>query len=167
MKNLYLLRHAKSSWTNPSMADFDRPLNDRGLLAAPFVGELIANRGIDPDTIISSPAKRAIQTATIVKQAGNLSAKIVLNDRVYDASLSTLIGVLQGIDPELRSALLVGHNPGLESLVRSLTGRVEPMPTAAIASIIVHADKWNDISSSPCELEFVLRPKEEADKLRG
>jgi phosphohistidine phosphatase len=164
MKRLYLLRHAKSSWDDESLADFDRPLNDRGLRAAPFMGELMADRGIRPDLIVSSPAERAKQTALLAKEASGFDVPIKYDERVYEASPQTLRTVVSQIPEESDSALLVGHNPGMEGIVRYLTGELQPMPTAALASIKLSIDKWESVDERVGILEFVIRPKEEMKK---
>ncbi len=86
MKTLFILRHAKSSWDNADSADFDRPLNKRGLETAPLVGETIRRNNFQIDSIISSPAKRAEQTAILVREAAQIKAEILFNDRIYEAS---------------------------------------------------------------------------------
>ena len=161
MKALYLLRHAKSSWIDPNLSDFDRPLNGRGLNAAPFMGELIARKGIIPDIIISSPAKRAVQTALLVKDASGMNTNIQYDDRVYEASPQTLRQIVSELDNAFDSAMLVGHNPGMEGLIRYLTGQTEPMPTAAFAVIELQVDNWNATNEACGNLQAVYRPKDE------
>jgi phosphohistidine phosphatase len=161
MKRLFVVRHAKSSWTDPNLSDFDRPLNDRGLNAAPFMGELIAKKNFIPDIIVSSPAKRAVKTALLLKEASGVNADIIYDERVYEASPQTLRQVVSEIDNTCRSAMLVGHNPGIEGFIRYLTGQLEPMPTAAMAIIALQIDNWNTITSEKGKLEIVIRPKDE------
>jgi phosphohistidine phosphatase len=164
MKRLYLLRHAKSSWDDDSLADFDRPLNDRGLKAAPFMGKLMADRGVRPGLIISSPAKRAMQTALLAKEASGFDIPVKYDESVYEASPQALRTVVSQIPDEIESALLVGHNPGMEGIIRYLTGDLQPMPTAALASIKLSIDKWEAVDEQVGMLEFVIRPKEEMKK---
>lgn len=166
MKRLYLLRHAKSSWDNASLADFDRPLNDRGLKAAPFMGKLMASRGIQPALIISSPARRAVQTADLVIGSSGFNVPLTYDERIYEASLSTLLKVIGQIQADAGSALIVGHNPGMERIVRYLTGEPQPMPTAALASIKLAVDGWAAVGEKTGTLEFVIRPKEEMNKTK-
>src|SRR5687768_12800804 len=118
MKTLFLLRHAKSSWDDATLADFDRPLNGRGERAAPFMGELMARHGFQPSVILSSPAARARKTALLVKDAGNLRAEIGFEHRIYEASPHGLRTVTSELDETHTSAMLVGHNPGMEGFVR-------------------------------------------------
>lgn len=164
MKTLFVLRHAKSSWDDPNLADFDRPLNDRGMSAAPFMGGIIADRDLTPDVIVSSPAVRAHETAKLVKKAGNLDAEIRLDESIYEASPRTLLQVVTRIDDGFRSAMIVGHNPGMEGFVRLLTGRLEPMPTAALAIIDLDIARWEDTAPEKGTLRQVIRPKDEAKK---
>lgn len=155
------MRHAKSSWDDPTLRDFDRPLNKRGLKTAPFMGKLMKQKNINPDLILSSPAKRAACTAELVKEHGNLSAEISYEKRIYDASAYDLLTVLSSIDDSIESLLLVGHNPGLEDLLRVLTGQTHRMPTAALAKISLNINAWQQISENFGKLEFLIKPKEE------
>src|SRR5262245_28678735 len=135
MKTLYLMRHAKSSWDDANLSDFDRPLNDRGLRTAPFMGELMRTKALEPAVILSSPAERAKQTAQMAMDAARLSCELRFDDRIYEASPHSLAQVASEIDDADSSAMLIGHNPGMEGFIRFLTGKLEPMPTAAIAVI--------------------------------
>jgi len=160
MKKLLLLRHAKSSWDDPAFSDFERPLNARGLITAAFMGELIARRKLEVDAIISSPASRAAQTAMLVKENGGLNASLIFDERIYEASPQTLLVVVSGLGDDLDSAMLVGHNPGIESFIGLLTATVEPMPTAALALIKINIQSWGDIKFGTGTLIEVIRPKE-------
>jgi phosphohistidine phosphatase len=166
MKTLYVLRHAKSSWDNAKLADFDRPLNDRGEAAAPFMGELMAANGFVPDVIVSSPAVRARETARLAKEAAHVTADIIHDERIYEASPRTLQSVLSSIDDRFDSAMLVGHNPGMEGIVRLLTGRSEEMPTAALAVIDLDIQNWNEVDSGLGSLRRIVRPKKEMKQLK-
>src|SRR5436190_5546197 len=126
MKTLYLMRHAKSSWDDASLSDFEGPLNDRGLKAAPFMGKLMREKGLEPNVILSSPANRAKQTAMLVKDASGFPHEIRFDDRIYEASPQSLLQVASEIDDANMSAMLVGHNPGMEGFIRYLTGSLEP-----------------------------------------
>lgn len=166
MKTLFILRHAKSSWDDPDLSDFERPLNERGLRAAPFVGNLMRERGLRVDSILSSPARRAAQTAVTVKEAAGLDAEIRYEGRIYEASPNTLLYLLAESDDALDSVLLVGHNPGLEGLIKILTGGIQPMPTAALAEIELSIASWREIRAGSGKLNSIVRPKEEM-KARG
>lgn len=160
MKTLYLLRHAKSSWDDPAQTDFERPLNPRGEKAAPFMGELMAKKELVPSIIVSSPAMRAKTTALLVKDAGQFSADIIIEKNIYEASPNTLRQVVSEISDNHSSAMLVGHNPGIEGFIRYLTGQLEPMPTAALAVIELEIERWDEIIDGGGKLLSVYRPKD-------
>ena len=161
MKTLYVLRHAKSSWEDSDLADFDRPLNDRGKTAAPFMGKVMKNNELAPDLILSSPAVRARETARLVKDAADLDADIKHDERIYEASPQTLQQVAASIDDSFESAMIVGHNPGLEDLVSALTGAREDLPTAALAQLALPIDRWSEIGPrTRGTLVRVWRPRE-------
>ena len=154
------MRHAKSSWENSDLADFDRSLNERGLDAAPFMGELIRKNDFKIDLIVSSPAKRAEQTAKLVKEAARLDAEIEYNEKIYEASPRWLLEIVSATDDKFDSIMLVGHNPGLEGLLRFLTGKFEAMPTAALAVVDLEMNHWSEINSASGSLRTLIRPKE-------
>ena len=164
MKTLFVLRHAKSSWDNPDWSDFERPLNSRGLDAARFIGALIYERNLQPEIIVSSPAKRAKQTAVLVKELGRIDKPVAYDERIYEASPLTLFNLLREFEDKYKSVLMVGHNPGFENIVRMLTGETVTMPTAALAKINLAAAKWSDLETGAGDLEFLIRPKEEMKK---
>ena len=164
MKTLFVLRHAKSSWDNPDWSDFERPLNSRGLDAARFIGNLIYERALAPQIIVSSPAKRAKQTAILVKEIAEISKPVVFDERIYEASPLTLFNLIREFDEKYNSVLIVGHNPGFENLVRVLTGEPVQMPTAALARINIESEIWSAIEAGMGELEFLIRPREEMKK---
>jgi phosphohistidine phosphatase len=161
MKTLYVLRHAKSSWEDSNLADFDRPLNDRGEVAAPFMGEVMKRSGFAHAIILSSPAVRARETASRVKESAGLAAQIEFNERIYEATPRTLLQVVSSIDDRFDSAMIVGHNPGMEGFIRLLTGELQPMPTATLAMIDLDIDRWRDIDGGLGKLEHIIRPKDE------
>jgi phosphohistidine phosphatase len=161
MKTLYILRHAKSSWDDSDLADFDRPLNDRGKTTAPFMGEVMQRNGYAPAVIISSPAVRARETAKLAKQAGALEADIKLEERIYEASPQALQQVISEVDDRFDSAMVVGHNPGMEGFIRLLTGKSEPMPTASLAIIDLDTPSWAAIKPGSGTLTRIIRPKDE------
>lgn len=154
------MRHAKSSWDNPDISDFDRPLNPRGLQAAPFMGNQIYKNKLVPDLIVSSPAKRAKQTAVLVRESAGVESKIEYEDKIYEASPTTLLYVAAEFSDKYESVMLLGHNPGMEGFIRILTGEIQPMPTAAVAQILLDIEKWSDISPTCGRLELLMRPKD-------
>ncbi len=163
MKTLFLLRHAKSSWNDPDLSDFDRSLNSRGLKAANFMGGLVFDRGIQPQLVVSSPAKRAKQTAVLVREIGALPA-IDFDERIYEASPLTLFNLIREFDSKYDSAMIVGHNPGLEELTRILTGESQSMPTAALSQITLPIDSWEELAVRSGKLELVIRPRDLMDE---
>src|SRR6476660_325931 len=129
-RSLYIVRHAKSSWADPSLADFQRPLNERGMKAAPFMGTYMRENGYIPSKIVSSPATRARHTAQLFKEAGNFDAEIEFDGRIYEASPRAWSEITAELPDEHANVMLVGHNPGMEGFIRFLTGDYEQMPTA-------------------------------------
>jgi|SRR5918912_775280 phosphohistidine phosphatase len=160
MKTLLLLRHAKSSWNNPVLRDFDRPLNERGLKAAPLIGSLLRERRLQPSLILSSPAERARQTTALVSQAAQLNVEPRFDEHIYEASALALLEVVSQIEDEVEQAMLVGHNPGMEELLMTLTGEARRMPTAALALIRLDVKKWSEVREGTGHLEWLVKPKE-------
>ena len=163
MRTLYLLRHAKSSWKDPGLQDFDRPLNGRGREAAPLVGKFIRGRKLRVDLIVSSPAERARQTAALVKESARLSAEVLYDERVYEADAARLVEVVAQADESADALMLVGHNPGLEELLTFLTGESRRMQTAALACVALDVEKWGKTRERAGRLEWLVRPKELAE----
>lgn len=161
MKRLMILRHAKSSWDNPDLSDFDRPLNARGRTAAPFMGRLIAERGYLPEMIVSSPAKRASETAALVRENAGISAAAQFDERIYEASPQALRQVVSETPDSVNSLMIIGHNPGMEGFVRFLTGELLPIPTAALSIIDLDIEKWADLTANCGRLIRMIKPKDE------
>lgn len=155
------MRHAKSSWDNPNLSDFDRPLNHRGLKAAPFVARLMNLRKAIPDLIVSSPARRTEQSAELVKQSAGFAAEIRRDARIYEASPAELLSVLSETENEFGAVLLIGHNPGVEGLIKTLTGLLRPMPTAALVGTSLNIESWSEIAPDCGKLTFIVHPKDE------
>lgn len=160
MKTLYLLRHAKSSWDDASLKDFDRPLNNRGQKTAPKMGAFMRKQKIKPDIVISSPAVRASQTTELVREAAGLTAPLHFEAEIYEATPQRLLTIVQGIDDQMKSAMLVGHNPGFEELLAALTGESKRMPTAALACIELDVPRWSEVASGSGKLSWLTRPKD-------
>lgn len=163
MKTLYLLRHAKSSWNDSNLQDFDRPLNVRGRETAPLVGRFIRKKNLRVDLILSSPAARARQTAALVKESAGLSAELRYDERVYEADAARLLEVVAQADDSADAVVLVGHNPGMEELLTFLTGESRSMPTAALACLSLDLEKWGKARERAGRLEWLVRPKELAE----
>jgi phosphohistidine phosphatase len=159
MKTLVLLRHAKSSWENTEISDFDRPLNSRGLKDAPIVGQNIKNRNIEIELILCSPAKRTKVTAILVRASGEIKAELRFDENIYEASSLNLLKMISKIEDSVNSVLIVGHNPGSEDLIRILTNQIQLFPTAALAKISLPIETWSDVSNCKGNLDFLLTPK--------
>ena len=160
MKKLLLLRHAKSSWADSSLPDFERPLNERGQRAAPLVGKFMRERQLRPDLIISSPAKRTRETIALVLDAARLETETRYDERIYEATLARLLEVVSQIEDDKREVMLVGHNPGFENLLERLTNESERMPTAALALITLDVEKWDEAAAKGGRLEWLVKAKE-------
>lgn len=158
MKTLFVLRHAKSSWDDFNLSDFDRPLNKRGLNAAPLMGRMIFENDFQPTYILSSPAKRAKQTAVLVKESAQIGKEIRYDERIYEASPFRLLQVVSELDETRESAMIVGHNPGLEGLIKILTGEIRAMPTAALAVIDLNIENWHETAAECGKLRILIRP---------
>jgi phosphohistidine phosphatase len=158
MKTLLVLRHAKSSWENTELSDFERILNSRGLKTAPTVGRELKKTKIRVDLILSSPAKRAKQTAILVKETSGILSEIKYEDKIYEASSLRLIQTLSKLEDDFETVLLVGHNPGIEDLVRILTDKPTAFPTATLAKITLSIENWSEIIDTKGSLDFVLIP---------
>jgi phosphohistidine phosphatase len=159
MKVLWLVRHAKSSWAQPDLDDFDRPLNKRGLAAAPELGRRIAAAGIEIDLIISSPAKRALATAKLVaEQIGYPESNIVTDERVYLASSGTLQEVVADAPKDASRLMLVGHNPGFTNFFNRLgDAHIDNLPTSAGGCFRFDSDDWAQLGGG--ELTEYEHPK--------
>lgn len=159
MKTLLLLRHAKSSWGDPQLRDFDRPLAARGKRDAPRIGKALQERGPAPDLILSSPAARARETIAAVVDSANLTRRPVFDESIYGASSAELMEIIRHLPVESSCALIVGHNPGFEDTLRRLTGAHERMPTAALACIEFQVQRWEDVEDEQGKLLWLLTPK--------
>jgi phosphohistidine phosphatase len=160
MKKLLLLRHAKSSWDDAGLADFDRPLNGRGRKAAPLVGDLMRERQLRPDLVISSPAARARETVALVLEASGMKTELRYDERIYEATAGQLLAVINGVENDKQEVMLVGHNPGFENLLERLTGETLRVPTAALALVALDADSWAEVGARGGRLEWLVKPKE-------
>jgi phosphohistidine phosphatase len=167
VKTLLLLRHAKSSWDDASLSDFDRPLNERGLKSAPFIGQVLVENDLRPDAILSSPAQRAKQTALLVRESGDLTAEPEFNDKIYEASPAQLLEVVAEVPPGVKMLLLVGHNPGMEGLLKLLTGEKRSIPTAGLIKVFLNINDWSEIRSDIGEIEMFIKPRDEMQATRA
>ncbi len=159
MKKLFIIRHAKSSWKDYTLDDFDRPLNKRGLSNAPLMGSYLKGRDIVPDIILSSPALRAKTTAKIIANTVKYDKKIIYRDNIYEAHSTTLHSILNSLDNKYTIVFLVGHNPGLNLLVDSYVGFNENIPTCGVVELEIKCDKWKNISAKNIKLLSFKYPK--------
>jgi len=164
MRTLYLLRHAKSSWGDATLRDFDRPLKHRGREAAQQTGERLAVEKLNEPLVICSPAVRTRETAEIVLQSAGMRVEERFDERIYEGSLRDLTQVVGEIPDEKQIAILIGHNPGLEELLTFLTGESRPMPTCALAKIQLEIESWKDVKTGKGSLEWLITPKEFPDE---
>ncbi len=142
MKTLLILRHAKSSWADDDLPDHDRPLKARGERDAPRMGRLLKREGLVPQLILSSTAKRAIDTAKLAAEGAGYAGAIRLTRNFYHGDPEDYAGVLCTLEDVYDVVMVVGHNPGLEMLVEQLTGEPERMPTAALAQVALPITAW-------------------------
>ncbi len=163
MKTILLMRHAKSDWDDPGLADFDRPLAPRGLEDAPRMGRALARIGRLPERIVSSPARRARETAGLLAEAAGWEGEIAFEAGLYSASGDAWIRALRALPDAAESALLVAHSPGCEEAVALLLGSEAPrplrFPTAALLCAESPADRWSRLAPASATLRWFLTPK--------
>ena len=169
MKRLTILRHAKSSWGEPSLDDFDRPLNERGRKAARRVGEELKRRKIAFDQVIASPAMRVRQTLERLADGYGRELDVRFASDLYLASSGDLLTMIQGLPDEIERPLIVGHNPGLEMLVQSLAREdndglrakvAGKFPTGAVAVIDFGANRWSEVRPGTGTIAELSMPRE-------
>ncbi len=160
MKTLYLMRHAKSSWDNSELSDYERPLNRRGEKAAPLIGLEMAKQGFEPELIVSSPAVRASQTAKLVAKSIGYEDELKYDTRIYGAGVNTLFYILLETPDAVSSVLMTGHNPGFEDLLEYLSGEYRRMPTAALAVVEFDSEKWSEIKTGEGDLVEYIIPRD-------
>jgi phosphohistidine phosphatase len=147
MKTLTLIRHAKSSWLDMSIDDFDRPLNKRGEKDGPFMNKWLKKHAIQPELILCSPANRARLTLDAFSYLSNHAKETMLIDDIYESSMMTLISVIQDIPDSIDHAALIGHNPGLSDLAHYLSrDDFERLVTSAVMILELDISHWNDIA---------------------
>jgi phosphohistidine phosphatase len=161
MKTLLLMRHTKSSWKDPELADHERPLNKRGKRDAPFMGELLAEKELLPQIILGSTAMRVRQTIEGLVAGSHYPGEIVYLDSFYLAEPETYLAELRVLPDTIERAMVIGHNPGLEGLLQLLSGRIESLPTGAVAYVSLPVPSWTGLhDQTEGELIELLRPKE-------
>jgi phosphohistidine phosphatase len=164
VKRLFLLRHAKSSWDEPGLADHDRPLAKRGRRASKTIGEHMRVEGIAPALVLCSPSERTRETLKSIDLPAEVEVRV--EPELYAASAGELLAVLNRVPDEIGSAMLIGHNPGLQDLALQLAGdgaetpRVRhKFPTAALATLDFDG-RWRELAPGVCELVGFVKPKD-------
>lgn len=161
MKTLLLLRHAKSSWSDPSLSDHQRPLNKRGRHDAPRIGRLIQHLGLEPQRIICSDAARTLATSRMVMEQTGWECPLTPTPDLYLAPPESYLQILHQMEDSIGCVMMVGHNPGIEATVELLTGELEFTPTGALAHIEFDAESWTHASlDGGARLVDFYRPKE-------
>ena len=160
-KRLLICRHAKSSWLETSLSDFERPLNKRGERDAPEMGRRLMEQGIRPDMILTSTAARALSTA--IHYAGQLGYppdQLQCNPILYSATVPVLIKIVQEIEPQVNTLFLVGHNPESTSLANTLGGlMIDNIPTCGIVALEFSMASWSELAADKGTLLFFDFPK--------
>ena len=161
MKQLLIIRHAKSSWATIGQNDFDRPLNERGIRDAPKMAERLLEKKISIDAFISSPAKRAITTAGLFAQVYQFNSKgIETIPQLYHAHTSVFYEVISQIEDSIITAALFSHNPGITEFVNELTRtKIDNMPTCGIFGITSATEKWKNFRKAERTFWFFDYPK--------
>ncbi len=173
MRQLLLLRHAKSSWDRPDLDDAARPLNARGQRAAPLMGRYISGRGLVPDLVLCSTAVRARQTLELVtaewETVGDTETKVTMRSSLYLASAGELSSMVRRMDDEAERVMFIGHNPGMAAFARLLSEEGDPeglkamaakFPTAALAVIDLDISSWKNTAPGTGVLQSFVRPKD-------
>ncbi|HEY8402926.1 MAG TPA: histidine phosphatase family protein [Cytophagaceae bacterium] len=160
-KLLYLVRHAKSDWSVPGQKDFDRTLNARGLSDAPKMGKKLNELGVNPEIIISSPAQRAKMTSLFFAEQLNYNPEhIVFEPEIYEASVRTLLQLVNNLDDNYRKVMLFGHNPGFTYFAEYLTKEeIGNIPTSGVVEIELEVSSWKEVSGDLGKLKMFIYPK--------
>lgn len=162
MKTIYLIRHAKSSWTDASLKDFDRVLNERGEKDAPKMAKHLMKKVKSPDVFISSPAKRAKRTSKIFANEFNFDTdKIIYYDELYLASPLQIFNIILNIDDKHSSAAIFGHNPGITELANALIEDVsiDNISTCGVFALTADCNSWKDFENCKKTLLFFDYPR--------
>jgi phosphohistidine phosphatase len=163
MKQLTFIRHAKSDWGNEFLKDIDRPLSDRGYADAYFASNWYNDTHALPDTIISSTATRAFNTALIFARAFNFNmANFKLDETVFESSVENLLEIIRNIDNNSNSVMIFGHNPGFTNICNELTEDLffDNVPTCGIVSLKMDINNWKDLKPKKAKIQFHQFPKD-------
>jgi len=161
MKTIYLIRHAKSSWNEIGMSDFDRPLNKRGKKDLPYMANRLKEFGIKPDLILSSPAKRAKRTTKEIAQTiGYNEENIVYDESLYDSSYTNYRYLLDSLNDKIDSIFIIAHNPTLTDVGEKLSGAIlTNIPTCSIVAMEFDVSSFKDIKEESGKILFFDYPK--------
>ena len=163
VKNLLIMRHAKSDWSDASLDDKRRPLNKRGLQDAPKMGKFLKGNKLLPQLILCSPAKRARMTADAIQESSKGGIEVLILDHLYPGSLDALHKELLSLPANYDKVMVVSHNPFVEECVSyflsSAISSGISMPTATIVGITFRIDDWADMKKAPSELSLMITPK--------
>ena len=165
MKTLLLIRHAKSSWDDPKLSDFERTLTERGKSDAKMMAKRIQDRSIAVEFFVSSPAKRAKKTAKIfLKEFDKKEKNLLLVPSLYEASVQDFYDVVESLKDKEDKVALFAHNPGITDFVNSLDcSSIYNMPTCAVVAIKIKTKDWKDFREAEKEFLFFDYPKNEDD----
>ncbi len=167
MKTLYVLRHAKSSWEDPHLRDYDRPLNERGLRDAPVMAARLLKKtqeqGVKLTAILSSPALRTQTTASFFAKSLSLTQdQLQFEPQIYLAGTGRLIQLVRRFSPETSAAMLVGHNPALTDFVNAMSGSsIDNIPTCGLVTLQLPIENWNQADFGEAQLLSFEFPKDE------
>ena len=163
MKQLLLVRHAKSSWDDFSIQDFDRPLNERGKKDAPMMAKRLVKKDITIDAFISSPAKRARKTAeAFIKEFKGNKSDVIFLDELYLASPSSFAKVIKHANDRYDTVAVFSHNEGITQFANTLTDtKADNIPTCGVFAVKVKSKHWSDFATAKKEFWFFDYPKAE------
>lgn len=164
-KRLTLLRHAKSSWNNPSLDDRDRPLNKRGERDAPMMGQRLLKKNTRPSLILTSPAKRARQTARLIaREIGYPIEFLQTESDLYLAAPKKILDVIAQQDNTFNDLVVCGHNPGITELTNRLSGKsIDNVPTCGMVFLEADISSWDELGKTRCNLQEFDYPKARQD----
>lgn len=161
MKTLYLIRHAKSDWSDASLSDYDRPLNKRGANDAPLMGSILLKSGIRPDFILSSPALRAKTTAIAFAQALSYPPGSIRYDHaLYASDVETILSIIRDVSVSIDTLFLFGHNPELTECANYISGGdIDDIPTCGVVAMRLKNDSWESIGANSAKISGFDFPK--------
>jgi phosphohistidine phosphatase len=168
MRRVSLYRHAKSSWDDPTLDDFDRGLSKRGQKSAPAMGGFIGEEGLKPDLVLCSPAQRTRDTFELTFGEGEDVPELRFDERLYHASSATMLDLLRHLPPDMRHVMILGHNPGMHALALDLFSQGESdaveaicrkFPTCGLAVVDIELDDWRALGVGEGYLRLFMTPR--------